>query len=72
MSYNFYGWERALVQPVNNVYNGIDTPQKLYDALSEIWCSYTCAPRLRDKWSKENIIEHGHLMYEWLKKSFES
>lgn len=55
MSYNFYGWERALVQPVNNVYNGIDTPQKLYDALSEIWCSYTCAPRLRDKWSKENI-----------------
>ena len=22
--------------------------------------------------SNENIIEHGHLMYEWLKKSFES
>ena len=55
MSYNFYGWEKALVKPVNNVYNGIDTPQNLYDALSEIWCSYTCAPRLRDNWSKENI-----------------
>lgn len=55
MSYNFYGWETALVPPINNKFNGIDTPRKLYDALTEIWCEYTCAPRLRVKWSKDNI-----------------
>ena len=55
MSYSFYGWETALVPPANNEFKGIDTPQRLYDALSGIWCEYTCAPRLRNKWSKENI-----------------
>ncbi len=42
-SYKFYGWEGA--------------PEKvryLYDLLSEIWCIETCAPRLRQKWSREN------------------
>lgn len=42
-SYKFYGWEGA--------------PEKvryLYDLLSEIWCVETCAPRLRQKWSREN------------------
>lgn len=29
-------------------------PWDLYDALSEIWCSETCAPRMRDGWTKEN------------------
>ena len=55
MSYSFYGWGTALVPPANNEFKGIDTPQRLYDALSGIWCEYTCAPRLRNKWSKENI-----------------
>ena len=55
MSYNFYGWETALVPPINNKFKGIDTPRKLYDVLTEIWCEYTCAPRLRVKWSKDNI-----------------
>lgn len=55
MSYNFYGWETALVPPINNKFKGIDTPRKLYDALTEIWCEYTCAPRLCCKWSKDNI-----------------
>lgn len=55
MSYNFYGWETALVPPINNKFKGIDTPRKLYDALTEIWCEYTCAPRLRVKWGKDNI-----------------
>ena len=26
----------------------------MYDILSGIWCEYTCAPRLRPGWSKEN------------------
>lgn len=55
MSYKFYGWELAVVPPVGGEYKGVDTPQKLYDVLSEIWCEYTCAPRLRSKWSKDNI-----------------
>lgn len=55
MSYNFYGWETAVVPPINSEYKGIATPQALYDALSEIWCEYTCAPRLREKWSSDNI-----------------
>ncbi|MCR4796408.1 MAG: hypothetical protein K5898_14800 [Ruminococcus sp.] len=55
MSYNFYGWETALVPAINNDFKGIDTPRKLYDALTEIWCEYTCAPRLRTKWSKDNL-----------------
>lgn len=55
MGYNFYGWENATVPPINNDFKGIDSPQKLYDALTEIWCEYTCAPRLRVKWSKDNV-----------------
>ena len=55
MKYSFYGCETALVPPVSTEFSGIDSPQKLYDALSEIWCEYTCAPRLREKWSKDNI-----------------
>ena len=26
----------------------------LYDLLSDIWCADTCAPRMREGWSKEN------------------
>ncbi len=54
MGYNFYGWQEALVQPVNTEYKDIETPRDLYDALSNIWCEYTCAPRLRDEWSESN------------------
>lgn len=54
MKYNFYGWENAFAEPVNDLYPKIKSPAALYDALSEIWCAETCAPRLRDKWSKEN------------------
>ena len=55
MGYRFYGWEGASVPAVNDEYKGIDDPRKLYDALLEVWCEYTCAPRLREKWSRENI-----------------
>ena len=55
MGYNFYGWEKVAVPPINSDFKGIASPQKLYDALLEIWCEYTCAPRLREKWSKDNI-----------------
>lgn len=35
-------------------YPGIHTPKDLYDALREIWCEYTCTPRMRKNWSEKN------------------
>ena len=54
MSYRFYGWENASVPPITDDFKGINTPLDLYDALSNIWCEYTCAPRLRSDWSEDN------------------
>ncbi len=54
MGYCFYGWEQALAPAVNENYGGIRTPRDLYDALLEIWCADTCAPRMRKDWSREN------------------
>ena len=55
MGYRFYGWETADVKAITDEYKGITTPHQLYDALSHIWCEYTCAPRLRQEWSRENM-----------------
>lgn len=52
--YDFYGWKNATVHAVTNQYAGIHTPQDLYDALSELWCADTCAPRMRSDWSSAN------------------
>lgn len=54
MRYDFYGWEHANVPAVDDAYKGIKTLIDLYDALSEIWCANTCAPRMRSEWSEEN------------------
>lgn len=53
--YRFYGHEKADVSPVNDKYSFIKDPKHLYDILSGIWCAYTCAPRMRDAWTKENM-----------------
>ena len=55
MEYKFYGWETADVLPASEEYKKIENPRKLYDILCGIWCEYTCAPRRREAWSKENI-----------------
>lgn len=52
--YDFWGWQKASARAVSKEFPGIDTPFDLYDALSEIWCEYTCAPRMRENWSKAN------------------
>lgn len=52
--YNFYGWEQSDVPALTDTYKGISTPRDLYDALSDVWCEYTCAPRLRKEWSSDN------------------
>lgn len=62
MEYKFYGWQGADIAPCveqmddeeRRLYGKIKDPRMLYDLLSEIWCEYTCAPRLRQNWSEEN------------------
>lgn len=54
MAYQFWGWQTAKVPAITEEYKEIKTPLDLYDALSEIWCAKTCAPRLCDRWTKEN------------------
>lgn len=53
-NYKFYGAEDAFVPKATDCYPGIENPYDLYDALSELWCADTCAPRMRDEWSPEN------------------
>ena len=52
--YKFWGWENANASPATDEYRGINNPRDLYDALSEIWCADTCAPRMRADWSEDN------------------
>lgn len=52
--YKFWGHENATVTAVTDEYKGIVTPIDLYDALSELWCAQTCAPRMRHLWTVEN------------------
>jgi hypothetical protein len=54
MDYHFYGWEKADAPAVTDEYKNIKTPLDLYDALSQIWCVDTCAPRMRKGWTPEN------------------
>ena len=55
MEYKFWGWQGATAQAINDTYKGINTPIDLYDALSKIWCADTCAPRMRQDWTPENM-----------------
>ena len=54
MKYNFYGHDVPEVSPINDEYKTIKSQYDLYDRLLSIWCEYTCAPRLRKDWSKQN------------------
>lgn len=54
--HRFFGQEAALgVVAKNSSCTGIVTPVDLYEKLSKVWCADTCAPRLRDNWSPENM-----------------
>lgn len=55
LQYRFFGWQNADMKPVNEDFAWIRDPKMLYDILSDIWCSYSCAPRMRDKWTRENM-----------------
>ncbi len=54
MKYNFYGWETADTPPASEKYAAVSDPRALYDLLTRAWCEYTCAPRLRPKWSAQD------------------
>ena len=55
MAYKFYGWQDTKVSPIDTKYAKVENPRVLYDMLSNIWCEYSCAPRLRKNWSKDNM-----------------
>lgn len=55
MKYRFWGWEHADTKAITAEYKGIETPVDLYDALSHVWYADTCAPRMRQNWTKENM-----------------
>ena len=56
MEYRFYRKGKIEnIKPINTEYKGINNPYDLYDALTNIWCEYSCAPRMRPEWSKENM-----------------
>ena len=48
-TYAFYGWQTADIKDKYGL-----TPKDYYDLLCNIWCKDTCAPRLRNKWTKDN------------------
>ena len=51
-AYSFYGWKSKGVSANDD---RIKNQRHLYDLLSKCWSIETCAPRLRDKWSDDNI-----------------
>ena len=53
-NYKFYGQDNCDVKVINNEYKQISNPKILYDYLTNIWCEYTCAPRLRKDYSIKN------------------
>lgn len=53
--YIFYGNESADMLPLDPAFSRLHDPRDLYDLLSDVWCEYTCAPRLRSGWSLDNI-----------------
>ena len=55
MGYRYYGNEVTDISKITDEYPGIETPRDLYDAMSHIWCEYSCAPRYRAEWSPENM-----------------
>lgn len=52
--YQFYGWQSDVFSLATFEYPMIKTPRDLYDALCEIWCAETCAPRMRKNWNESN------------------
>ena len=50
----FYGNDTPSIHPINKEYMKIRDQRHLYDILSSLWSSYTCAPRMRKDWNENN------------------
>ena len=55
MKRNYYGSEDTGLWIDQEEYPGIHTPQDLYDALSHVWCRYTCTPRMRKDYETSHM-----------------
>ena len=51
---SFYGYKDCDVSAICDEYYGIKDPKDPYDSLKQIWSADTCAPRMRDRWTKED------------------
>ena len=51
---SFYGYKDCDVSAICDEYYGIKDLKDLYDSLKQIWSADTCAPRMRDRWTKED------------------
>ena len=54
MKYVFYGADVAKMPAVNPQYTNVRDPRHLYRMLTVLWSADTCAPRMRENWTKEN------------------
>lgn len=54
MKYHFFGANTPAVKPIDPAFTSVGDQRRLYDLLSDIWCEYSCAPRLRPEWSETN------------------
>ena len=52
--YPFYGSLNAMALPVDERFAKVLNPYRLYDILSTLWSTDTCAPRMRGEWSEDN------------------
>lgn len=55
MGYKFYGSDTPSIKPINPDFKKVKDQRHLYDLMSNIWCEYSCAPRYRKEWSKNNM-----------------
>ena len=44
----------GILPAISGEYPGVDAPGRLYEALCDIWCEETCAPRMRRDWNEAN------------------
>ena len=54
-TYQFYGHDTPSVKPINEQFKVIKDQRHLYDLLSELWSKETCAPRMQNDWSIDNM-----------------
>lgn len=50
----YYNHGHTEIKALNQIYDGIQTPDDLYEALMHAWTRETCTARLRNKFSESN------------------